>query len=411
MRNPLVALKKYFIADYLAQTENVFDKARIELLYTYSVLLTVIVWPFQIMLFFMGFLYQFYLNIFACLMIFVILWVIKEKKNVKMAGALYTILQILNSYLHGIVYSFTPTLQGTFWILMGVLIAFFVVGKKAGVIASFFLVIFILFCIANKESGYAYFHFEGTDSVLPESQLFVMVPVGFNLYLLWLFAKTSSIAEKQLFESNRRNEELLLNILPEETANELKLKGHADAKYYDEVTVLFADIKNFSSIAEKISPQDLVSELHLYFKTFDKIISEYKIEKIKTIGDAYLCANGIPAQSEDSAKVMILAAKEFLNAVKELNEGFKKQDKIGFEFRIGIHTGPIVSGVVGIKKFAYDIWGDTVNIASRMESSGETGKINISGATYELVKNNFTCIHRGKIQAKNKGMIDMYFVE
>lgn len=211
-------------------------------------------------------------------------------------------------------------------------------------------------------------------------------------------------------EEQNRSEGLLLNILPAEVADELKQFGAAQAHKYENVSVLFSDFKNFSRIAEQLSPEQLVSELDYCFKAFDNIIEKYDLEKIKTIGDAYMCAGGLPTPNPENAKLAIEAAFEMQTFLKDWKAEKIANEEPFFEARIGIHTGPIVAGVVGVKKFAYDIWGDTVNIASRMESSGEVGKINISGTTFALVKEEFDCQHRGKIKAKNKGEIDMYFV-
>ena len=218
---------------------------------------------------------------------------------------------------------------------------------------------------------------------------------------------------KKIKKEKKRSDELLLNILPSEVAEELKQKGSAEAKQFDDVTVMFTDFKNFTQISEKLSPAELVAEIHTCFKAFDNIIGIHNIEKIKTIGDAHMCAGGLPVANTTNATDVVNAAMEIQKFMQEhlqqrKNEG--NPEFSGFEIRIGIHTGPVVAGIVGVKKFAYDIWGDTVNIASRMESSGEAGKVNISGSTYELVKEKFTCTHRGKIQAKNKGEVDMYFV-
>jgi class 3 adenylate cyclase len=209
----------------------------------------------------------------------------------------------------------------------------------------------------------------------------------------------------------QKSDDLLLNILPEEVANELKEKGSADAKQFDMVTVMFTDFKGFTKISERLSPSQLVEEIHICFKAFDAIIAKHNIEKIKTIGDAYMCAGGLPVSNKTHAVDVVNAAIEIRQFMQEHLEKKKLASQEVFEIRIGIHTGPVVAGIVGIRKFAYDIWGDTVNVASRLESSGEAGKINISGSTYEYVKDQFACTHRGKIEAKNKGQIDMYFVE
>ncbi|MCW3116047.1 MAG: hypothetical protein JWM28_129 [Chitinophagaceae bacterium] len=208
-----------------------------------------------------------------------------------------------------------------------------------------------------------------------------------------------------------KSDELLLNILPSEVAEELKEKGYTTARAFDEVTVLFSDIKGFTHVAERMTAQELVQEINTYFSAFDSIIQKNGLEKIKTIGDAYIAAGGLPEKNSATAQNVIEAAIAMQQVVGILKQERISSDKPYFELRIGVHTGPVVAGVVGIKKFQYDIWGDTVNLAARMEQSGEPGKINISQHTYEVVKNQFRCAHRGKIGAKNKGEIDMYFVE
>ena len=221
------------------------------------------------------------------------------------------------------------------------------------------------------------------------------------------------LTEKNIIieQERKRSDDLLLNILPESTAHELKTSGSAKARKYDSVSVLFTDFKNFTQIAEKLSAEELVAELDSCFKGFDEITEKYQIEKIKTIGDAYMCAGGIPEENFSHPIDTVMAGLEMITFLREYQ---KKKIELGlphFEVRIGIHTGPVVAGVVGSRKFAYDIWGDTVNLAARMESSGAPGKVNISETTYEAVKDNFNCSHRGKVEAKNKGEIDMYFVE
>jgi class 3 adenylate cyclase/ketosteroid isomerase-like protein len=210
-----------------------------------------------------------------------------------------------------------------------------------------------------------------------------------------------------------RSDSLLLNILPKEIAEELKAKGHADARHFDQVTILFTDFKGFTEASEKLTPQELVEELNTCFKAFDKIITKRGIEKIKTIGDAYMCAGGLPDPKSSSPAGVVHAALDMQAFMKARKAERDAQGKPAFAMRVGIHTGPVVAGIVGVKKFQYDIWGDTVNTASRMESSGEVGQVNISEATYELVKNEpgLTFSPRGKVLAKGKGELEMYFVQ
>lgn len=228
--------------------------------------------------------------------------------------------------------------------------------------------------------------------------------------LLILLAGSIFMGLMKTARERKKSDELLINILPVKVADELKKTGSAEAKHFDEVTVMFTDFKSFTTIAEKLTAAELVTILHSFFTAFDKIIQKYNLEKIKTIGDSYFCAGGLPVPNKTHAVDMVNAALEIQAFMRDQAEQMKKAGKDVFEIRIGIHTGPLVAGIVGIRKFAYDIWGDTVNMASRMESSGEVGRINISGATYELVKSRFSCTHRGMIEAKNKGKIDMYFV-
>jgi predicted ATPase/class 3 adenylate cyclase/tRNA A-37 threonylcarbamoyl transferase component Bud32 len=213
----------------------------------------------------------------------------------------------------------------------------------------------------------------------------------------------------ELEMEKKKSDDLLLNILPEDVATELKETGSTKPRSYDIATVMFTDFENFTSKSESLSPEELVSIIDTCFKKFDDIISKYNIEKIKTIGDAYLCVSGLPDKSSHNAVNVVKAALEIIDFIKHfrLNAG----DSTYFDIRIGIHTGPLVAGVVGDKKFAFDIWGDTVNTASRMEQNSEANSINISQNTYELVKDDFQCSFRGKKAAKNKGMIEMYFVE
>ena len=209
-----------------------------------------------------------------------------------------------------------------------------------------------------------------------------------------------------------RSENLLLNILPAEIAEELKAKGEATARNFDMVSIIFTDFKHFTQTSEKLSPDELVSELNYCFKGFDAIMEKYSIEKIKTIGDAYMAASGLPVSKKNSTRNAILAALEMQQYISDRKAQMDSIGRIGFEMRAGIHTGPVVAGIVGVKKFQYDIWGDTVNTASRVESSGQAGKVNISHETYLGIKDDASFIFekRDSIEVKGKGPMDMYFV-
>jgi adenylate cyclase len=239
-------------------------------------------------------------------------------------------------------------------------------------------------------------------------QLTIGLLVG--LFAMLIFAVVFLIQRNKISKQKKKSDALLLNILPSEVANELKLKGHSEAKTFHNVTVMFTDFKDFTKVSEHISPEALVLELHTCFSAFDEILQKYKIEKIKTIGDAYMCVSGMPHLNPSHAKDMANAALDIMHFMNQRAKDKLERGEFCFEIRIGLNTGNVVAGIVGIKKFSYDIWGDTVNVASRMENSSESNKINISGSTYELVKNDFKCEYRGKINAKNKGEIDMYFL-
>ncbi|MBK7381809.1 MAG: tetratricopeptide repeat protein [Flavobacteriales bacterium] len=277
--------------------------------------------------------------------------------------------------------------------------------------------------------------------------------VGGFVFVL-VFAAVFFFQRNRISKEKKRSEELLLNILPEEVAEELKDTGAARAKHFDNATILFTDFKGFTEASEKLTPQELVEELNTCFKAFDNIITARGIEKIKTIGDAYMCAGGLPDPKTSSPADVVHAALEMQAFMITRKQERDAMSLPAFEMRVGIHTGPVVAGIVGVKKFQYDIWGDTVNTASRMESSGEVGQVNISEATYALVKdvrineagaastlrvdrnkdavvasrttnngqpptnneqppttNAFTFTPRGKVQAKGKGEMEMYFVK
>ncbi|WP_405565870.1 adenylate/guanylate cyclase domain-containing protein [Polaribacter sp. Asnod6-C07] len=247
-----------------------------------------------------------------------------------------------------------------------------------------------------------------TKNIIVFASIIALILLGFLANTLYrrnkYVVKTGKIIEAE----KERSDKLLKNILPKETAEELKEKGSVKAKSFDSVSVLFTDFKGFTKFSEELSPEELVKSIDFYFSKFDEIIEKHNLEKIKTIGDAYMCAGGLPFPSKNHASNIVLAALEIVDFVKK-----HAKETLKLDIRVGVNTGAVVAGVVGSKKFAYDIWGDTVNVASRMESSGAINKVNISESTYNLLKDNkaFSFEFRGAIEAKGKGKVNMYFVE
>ena len=217
-------------------------------------------------------------------------------------------------------------------------------------------------------------------------------------------------AQKALEAEKTRSDELLLNILPAKIAEELKSANEVEPRHYDSVTIMFTDFKGFTRFAEALEPRTLVHDLDQYFSAFDDIIERHNLEKLKTIGDAYMCAGGLPEENRTHPADACRAALEIQEFMTRANRQREKMRLPPWELRIGLHTGPVMAGIVGKKKFTYDIWGDAVNIAARMESNGEAGRIAISESTHHRVKDAFECEHRGQIEAKNKGALDSYFL-
>lgn len=266
--------------------------------------------------------------------------------------------------------------------------------------------------VVIKEAYYKTWWFLSLISILGIGLIY-----GFMRYRLYAAKKRERELEEivqerttALQEEKRKSEDLLLNILPAETAEELKKFGFAKAKRHELVTVMFSDFKGFSKIAEQMEPEALVAEIDLCFRNFDEIIDQFGLEKIKTVGDAYLCVGGISNIGRQEASHVVEAALAIQEFMKELAIEKRAKGEYFFEARIGIHTGPVVAGIVGIKKFAYDIWGDTVNIASRMETYGAPGKVNISETTYQLVQDQFDCNCHGQYTENDGENINMYFV-
>lgn len=247
---------------------------------------------------------------------------------------------------------------------------------------------------------------ETTKNVFLGAGLFLLLVAGV------LYGRNRFIEKNRdkMEEEKNRFQTLLLNILPLEVAEELNEKGKAEAREFDNVSVMFTDFKDFTESAAKLSARELVDEINICFEAFDDIVDKYGVEKIKTIGDAYMAAGGLPKQFADSAKNTVLAAMEMQRFIEERKSKMDKLGKPSFQMRVGIHTGSVVAGIVGVKKFQYDLWGDTVNTASRMESSGEVGEVNVSESTFNLVKDEFAFDYRGEIEAKGKGRIKMYFL-
>jgi class 3 adenylate cyclase len=219
-------------------------------------------------------------------------------------------------------------------------------------------------------------------------------------------------ATEDIVAEKKKSDNLLLNILPVETAMELKDQGYSEARLIKAASVIFIDFSRFTTISEILRPKELVAKINECFSAFDDIMEKYGIEKIKTIGDSYMAAGGLPNTNNTHTRDSVLAALEVQEFLRKLKYDNNRTDATVFEARIGIHSGPVVAGIVGKRKFQYDIWGDTVNIASRMESAGEVSKVNISKATYTLLKDQDDLIFssRGELDVKGKGKMEMYYV-
>lgn len=295
------------------------------------------------------------------------------------------------------------------WLASTPIVALLVWSKRGSVFSLFFVIIIQIVFFYLYQSNY---NFPNQIPQNFEKPFSLTTELGLVLILFWIAFVFENAKNSALNNLNKKNDELqlekeksdklLLNILPFEIAEELKKTGSAVAKQYNNVTVIFTDFVNFTGISEHLSPTELVDEINRNFTIFDHIIGKHGLEKIKTIGDAYLAVCGLPIDNRDHAQKAINAALEIRD--------YLENNKGKFQIRIGIHSGPVVAGIVGVKKYAYDIWGDTVNTAARMEQNSEPGKINISESTFDLVKDHFNFEHRGKINAKNKGEINMYFV-
>lgn len=304
------------------------------------------------------------------------------------------------------------------WILIRVPTCILLAGKRNGLLWWLCDSLFIAVIGYLHTTGHI---FPPVDSKFTSSlsnilnSSFGLVSFMVMLSIIFENGKTRALSEvfkknQLIIEETKKSDRLLLNILPEDIATELKETGQSEARQYDEVTVLFTDFENFTGITENLSPNVIINTLDAYFKCFDDIIEKFHLEKIKTIGDSYMAVAGLPHQTKQHCFDAVEAAFSMLEGVDRLKEEHKLQNKPAFDVRIGLYSGPVLAGIIGKKKFAYDIWGDTVNMASRMESYGGTGRINIGETTYELIKNKYNCEARGKIQVKNNRAFDMYFI-
>lgn len=289
--------------------------------------------------------------------------------------------------------------------------------RSQRVIFSYFTITFLFFSIAKISHRLMkpIFVWHGQKAQIPANWTTMFIV----LFMIIFYFKSENERQERLLEKKnvslsdekQKSDNLLMNILPHDTAEELKRTGTAKSRSFNMVTVMFTDFRDFTATAEALHPEKLVNEIHDYFSVFDNVMSKYNIEKIKTIGDSYMCAGGLPEENSSNPVDVVMAALEIQEFMMQRKKEKESANELFFECRLGIHTGPVIAGIVGTKKFAYDIWGDTVNVASRMESSGQVAKVNISGSTYDLVKDHFNCSYRGKVAAKNKGEVDMYFVE
>ncbi len=310
---------------------------------------------------------------------------------------------------------------------IGILIFLYLLGYSSGVAAIYFILIIIPYITFPQKArktahGFSLLacltliitvifqseitpHFDVMDPYL--LQVVNLSITGLIcLALIWSLSVLIDRSEKSLLAEQKKSDDLLHNILPANIIKDLKESGKTIPKRHKNVTILFTDFEGFTELVASIPAITLINELNDIFGRFDEIMEETEVEKIETIGDAYMAACGLEKEISHHATNCIIAAQKMLSFLEERN----KRHELKWRMRVGIHSGTIVAGVVGKKKFAYDLFGDTINTTSRIESAGEAGKINISSSTYQLVKNEFKCISRGKIFAKGKGELDMYFV-
>jgi adenylate cyclase len=276
------------------------------------------------------------------------------------------------------------------------------IGTTITVMALFCVVAGIPFLLEQIRPEWITQYANPTDRLIDVSSNFLFVQIFTGILIV--------VLTKNLNQERAKSDKLLLNILPEEVAAELKRDDFVKPLHYDNASVLFTDMVGFTQISEKLSPQELIAELDCCFSFFDQVVKRNNLEKIKTIGDAYMAVGGIPVSNNSHAVDCVNAALEIQAYMQRMMETREAANQPHWQLRLGINSGPLVAGVIGREKFAYDVWGDTVNTASRFESAGAAGQVNISQTTFEQVKDHFDCEYRGKITAKGKGEVEMYFV-
>ena len=323
-------------------------------------------------------------------------------------------------------------IMASIWLILAsytsVLVFLYLLGYSSGVAVVYFLIIILPYMTFPRKArniahgfsilacltlivvvmlqSYITGHVGGLDPHISQ-----IVNIGITGFICLILISSMSVlidkSEESLMAEQKKSDDLLHNILPANIVRDLKESGKTIPKRHKNITVLFTDFEGFTKLVASIPAITLVNELNDIFGRFDEIMEETEVEKIETIGDAYMAACGLEKEMTNHAANCIRAAQMMLSYLEERN----KSHEIKWRMRVGIHSGMVVAGVVGKKKFAYDLFGDTINTASRIESAGEAGKINISSSTYELIKNEFTCLSRGKIHAKGKGELEMYFVK
>ncbi len=294
------------------------------------------------------------------------------------------------------------------------IIPYVLCGQKEKIIRYIFSFLPMLVYVGIK--AYIFIFFEKSLMDKPPAILFMNIVVVFLIinFILSYFYRLVIKAENNLTKEKEKSDTLLLNTLPKSIVKELKRNNEVITKYYSEASILFADIVGFTNLSSGNLPQQIVGMLNNIFSDFDSFIEKYGLEKIKTIGDAYMVAGNVPELVENHIGKIINLAFDFQETVRKVNfEKYEIKSEVPLNIRIGIHIGPVIGGVIGVNKFTYDVWGDTVNIASRMESSGEAGRIQISGDLYEKIKHekDYNFIKRGNIAIKGKGPMETYFIE